>query len=206
VRVLLVTSNPGKLRDFRALTGSDVQLELLPPEVLQPNPEETGITFEENARLKASEYSRRLPREFVLADDSGLEIDALGGAPGVHSARYAGSGKGNSPDDDNNARVLREIDTIPEPQRTARFVCVLALARDGEVIATARGHVEGMILRELRGNGGFGYDPLFYVPELGVTFAQIPAERKGEYSHRGRAFRAMLRQMDEIFRREHNMK
>ncbi|MEO8727632.1 MAG: RdgB/HAM1 family non-canonical purine NTP pyrophosphatase [Acidobacteriaceae bacterium] len=194
----MATSNPGKLRDFSALLSpGEIELELMPANALQPAPAETGATFEENARIKAIQYSQRLPGELVLADDSGLEVDALDGAPGVHSARYAAleefaNSHENSPDDANNARLLRELDRVPDAQRTARFLCVLALARAGEVLKISRGTVEGMILREQRGSGGFGYDPLFMVPELGVTFAQISTEQKGENSHRGRAFRAML--------------
>lgn len=199
MRIYLATSNPGKLRDFSALAmGGEIQLKLLPAEALQPAPAETGATFEENARIKAMEYSRRIPGELVLADDSGLEVDALGGAPGVHSARYAALEEvaagphENSADQTNNARLLRELDHVPDERRTGRFACVLALARDGNVLAISRGTVEGLILREERGSGGFGYDPLFFVPELGVTFAEISAEKKGGYSHRGRGFRAML--------------
>jgi XTP/dITP diphosphohydrolase len=202
MRIYLATSNAGKLRDFRALaSGSDLELELLPAETLNPSPEETGATFAENAKIKALEYSRRIPGELVLADDSGLEVDALGGEPGVHSARYAAKEDAasdphaNSLDHANNARLIRELDKVPDESRSGRFACVLALARDGEVLATTRGEVGGMILREERGSGGFGYDPLFFVPELGVTFAEVPVEKKGEYSHRGRAFRAMLEEL-----------
>ncbi len=199
MRIYLATSNPGKLRDFSALLSpGEIELELMPAKALQPAPAETGATFEENARIKSVEYSQRIPGELVLADDSGLEVDALNGAPGVHSARYASLKElaadphTNSPDHANNARLIRELDNVPDEKRTGRFACVLAVARDGEVWATSRGEVEGMILREARGSSGFGYDPLFFVPELGVTFAEISTQQKGEYSHRGRAFRAML--------------
>ena len=202
MKIYLATSNSGKLRDFRALaSGSDVDLEPLPAQALNPSPAETGATFAENAKIKAIEYSRRVPGELVLADDSGLEVDALAGEPGVHSARYAAKEDAasdphtNSLDHANNARLIRELDQVPDERRTGRFACVLALARDGEMLATTRGAVDGIILREERGSGGFGYDPLFFVPELGVTFAEVPVARKGEYSHRGRAFRAMLKEI-----------
>jgi XTP/dITP diphosphohydrolase len=199
MKIFVATSNSGKLRDFQAIAaGTDIELDLLPRERLDPAPIETGSTFQENARLKAIEYSKRVPGVFVLADDSGLEVDALQGAPGVHSARYAALKDAsadphtNSPDVANNTRLLRELAEVPDNQRTARFACVLALARDGEVVTIARGAVEGNILHKLRGTGGFGYDPLFFVPELGITFAEISPEQKGIYSHRGRAFRTLL--------------
>jgi XTP/dITP diphosphohydrolase len=196
VRIYLATSNHGKLRDFQALAaGSDITLELLPADALQPAPEETGATFAENAAIKAVEYSRRVPGEFVLADDSGLAVDALNGAPGVHSARYASATDGNAADAANNERLLRELADVPPERRTGRFLCALALAQDGTVTRTAEGAVDGRILRALRGSGGFGYDPLFLVPELGLTFAEIPPDHKGEFSHRGRAFRALLDQL-----------
>jgi XTP/dITP diphosphohydrolase len=199
MKIFVATSNLGKLRDFQAIAaGTDVELNLLPRQALDPAPIETGSTFEENARLKAIEYSKRVPGAFVLADDSGLEVDALNGAPGVHSARYAALKDANadphtnSPDAANNTRLLRELADAPDNQRTARFACVLALARDGEVVTIARGAVEGKILHKLRGTGGFGYDPLFLVAELGITFAEISPGQKGIYSHRGRAFRTLL--------------
>ena len=141
-----------------------------------------------------------VPGELVLADDSGLEIDALGGAPGVHSARYAARdlqnkdslAECNTNDEANNAKVLRELKDIPEQNRTACFVCVLAVARDGQTLHTFRGTAEGVILDAPRGHNGFGYDPLFYFPQIGKTFAQLSAEEKAHYSHRGAAFRAFL--------------
>jgi XTP/dITP diphosphohydrolase len=157
---------------------------------------EDGPTFEANARKKAEEYSQYAPGELVVADDSGLEIDALSGAPGVHSARYAAlnpeQAEGNTDDDDNNERVLRELKDVATPQRTARFVCVLAAARDGRTLETFRGAAEGVILETPRGANGFGYDPLFYFPRIGKTFAELNAEQKSEYSHRGAAFRQLL--------------
>lgn len=195
--VLIATSNPGKLRDFAGAAarhgitvGGIPGFSSLPPVV------EDGLTFEVNARKKAEEYSRALPGELVLADDSGLEVDALGGAPGVHSARYAAdqphSAESNSDDEANNARVLRELISVPPQKRGARFVCVIAAARDGQTLATFRGAAEGIILQAPRGTNGFGYDPLFYFPQVGKTFAELSTEEKARSSHRGAAFRAFL--------------
>lgn len=195
--VLIATSNAGKLRDFAGAAAQDgitvagiPGLSSLPPVV------EDGLTFEANARKKAEQYSRALPEELVLADDSGLEVDALGGAPGVHSARYAAdephSAEANKADEANNARVLRELISVPPEKRGARFVCAIAAARDGQTLATFRGTAEGIILDAPRGSNGFGYDPLFYFPQIGKTFAELSAEEKSNYSHRGAAFRAFL--------------
>ena len=157
---------------------------------------EDRLTFEENARKKAEEYSAYVPGEIVLADDSGLEVDALNGAPGVHSARYAAEhphlADANTDDEANNARVLRELRNVPAEKRTGRFVCVLAAARDGKALATFRGTAEGVILDAARGTNGFGYDPLFYFPQIQKTFAELTAEEKSKYSHRGAAFRKFL--------------
>lgn len=154
------------------------------------------MTFEANARKKAREYSLAAPGEVVLADDSGLEIDALGGAPGVHSARYAAEqphlAEFNTDDEENNARVIREISVVPREQRTGRFVCVIAAARDGQTLAVFHGAAEGMILDTPQGKNGFGYDPLFYFPAIQKTFAELTAEEKAAYSHRGKAFRKFL--------------
>jgi XTP/dITP diphosphohydrolase len=134
--------------------------------------------------------------EIVIADDSGLEVDALDGAPGVHSARYAADephkADENTDDDANNARVLRELKGVPAEKRSGRFVCIIAAARDGKTVATFRGVAEGVILDHLRGTGGFGYDPMFYFPEIQKTFAELRPEEKAKYSHRGAAFRKFL--------------
>ena len=157
---------------------------------------EDGHTFEENARKKAEEYSRYVPGEIVVADDSGLEVDALNGDPGVHSARYAADqphlADANTDDEANNARVLRNLKDVPANQRTGRFVCVLAAARDGKTLQTFPGVAEGVILNVPRGTNGFGYDPLFYFPQIQKTFAELSAEEKSKYSHRGAAFRQFL--------------
>jgi XTP/dITP diphosphohydrolase len=195
--VLLATSNPGKLRDFAgAAVSHGIIMANIPNFSSLPPVVEDGNTFEENARKKAESYSLAVPGKLVLADDSGLEIDALGGAPGVHAARYAAdephAAECNTDDDANNAKVLRKLKGIPQDQRAARFVCVLAAARDGQTLHTFRGTAAGVILDAPRGNNGFGYDPLFYFPQIGKTFAELSAEEKARYSHRGAAFRAFL--------------
>jgi XTP/dITP diphosphohydrolase len=200
-RILIATSNPGKLRDFAgAAAPHGIEIVSLPNFASLPAVVEDGLTFEENARKKAGEYSRHAPGEIVVADDSGLEVDVLGGAPGVHSARYAADqphlADENSDDEANNARVLRELRNVSPDKRTGRFVCVLAAARDGETLATFRGTAEGLILDRPRGTNGFGYDPLFYFPEIQKTFAELSAEEKARYSHRGAAFRMFLEWCD----------
>lgn len=200
-RILIATSNPGKLRDFAGAAASHgVEVAGISGFASLPLVVEDGLTFEENARKKAEEYSLSVPAEVVVADDSGLEVDALGGAPGVHSARYAADqphlADANTDDEENNLRVLRELKDVPAEKRTGRFVCVLAAARDGKTLATFRGTAEGIILDAPRGAGGFGYDPLFFFPEIQKTFAELSAEEKAWYSHRGAAFRLLLEWCD----------
>jgi XTP/dITP diphosphohydrolase len=195
--VLIATSNPGKLRDFAgAAIAHNIEIAGLPNFSSLPLVVEDGLTFEANARKKAEEYSLHAPGEIVVADDSGLEVDALDGAPGVHSARYAADqphlAEANTDDEANNARLLRELKNIPAEKRTGRFVCVLAAARDGKTLATFRGTAEGIILDAPHGANGFGYDPLFYFPAIQKTFAELSAEEKSNYSHRGAAFRQFL--------------
>ncbi|HYU47975.1 MAG TPA: RdgB/HAM1 family non-canonical purine NTP pyrophosphatase [Terriglobales bacterium] len=195
--VLIATSNPGKLRDFAgAAADYGITITGIPGFSSLPPVVEDGATFEANARKKAEAYSLAVPRELVLADDSGLEIDALGGAPGVHSARYAAdephAAEINTEDEANNARVLHELRSVPHEKRTARFVGVLAAARDGHTLQTFRGTAEGIIMDAPRGQNGFGYDPLFYFPKIGKTFAELSAAEKVKYSHRGAAFRRFL--------------
>ena len=201
-RILIATSNPGKLRDFAgAAARHGVEIWGVPNFSSLPAVVEDGDTFEANARKKAEGYSRYVPGETVVADDSGLEVDALNGAPGVHSARYAApellgaephEADTNTDDEANNARVLRELNNVPAQKRTARFVCVLAAARDGKTLATFRGTAEGTILEARRGTNGFGYDPLFYFPQIQKTFAELSAGEKSRHSHRGAAFRQFL--------------
>lgn len=193
-RVYIATSNAGKIRDFKgAVRNLGVTVEPLPGFRSAPQAIEDGATFEENARIKAEHYSRYAPGELVLADDSGLAVDALNGAPGVHSARYAESRPhGNSADEDNNRLLITQLGGLPAERRSGKFVCVLAAARDGVTLQVFHGEVHGQLLTVPRGSQGFGYDPLFYFPELGKTFAEITAEEKARYSHRGQAFRRFL--------------
>jgi XTP/dITP diphosphohydrolase len=200
-KIFIATSNPGKLRDFAgAAAPHGIEIASVPNFASLRPVVEDGLTFEDNARKKAEQYSLAAPGEVVLADDSGLEVDALNGAPGVHSARYAAdephkAGE-NTDDDANNARVLRELAGVPPEKRTGRFVCVIAAARVGATLATFRGVAEGVILDHLRGSGGFGYDPMFYFPPIEKTFAELTPEEKARYSHRGTAFRKFLEWMD----------
>src|SRR6476659_4329530 len=195
--ILIATSNPGKIRDFAgAASHHGIEVAAIPNFSSLPSVIEDGSTFEANARKKAEAYSRYVPGEIVLADDSGLEVETLGGAPGVHSARYAADQPhlvGNNTDDQaNNARLIRELRKIPPEQRTARFVCVIAVARNGQFLKSFRGQAEGLLLDSPRGSGGFGYDPLFYFPSIQKTFAELTPEEKAQYSHRGAAFRQFL--------------
>ncbi len=191
------TSNPGKLRDFAA----HADIEPLPNLATIPPPPEDAPTFAENARSKAIYYSRLAPGLPVLADDSGLEIDALHGAPGVRSARFADdrnyiTRRPLPPDQRNNLCVLDALATTRDGDREARYRCALALARDGQILAEAEGTVEGEILAIPRGNLGFGYDPLFLLPDLGVTMAELKPEEKLSLSHRGRALKSLLAKLD----------
>lgn len=200
-RVLIATSNAGKLRDFAgAAAVHGIEIAGIPNFSSLPTVVEDGSTFEENARKKAEGYSRYVPEEIVVADDSGLEVDALNGAPGVHSARYAADqphlADENTDDEANNSRVLRELRKVSPEKRTGRFVCVLAAARDGKTLAMFRGVAEGVILDAPRGANGFGYDPLFYFPAIQKTFAELSAEEKARHSHRGAAFRRFLEWCD----------
>src|SRR5450432_934434 len=195
--ILVATSNPGKLRDFAGAAASyGIEVRAIPNFASLPAVVEDGATFEANAKKKAGEYSRAAPGEMVIADDSGLEVDALGGAPGVHSARYAADephlAESNTDDVLNNAKLIREIRRVPTKSRTGRFVCVIAAARDGRPLAVFEGKAEGMILDAPRGQNGFGYDPLFYFPAIDKTFAELSPEEKSMYSHRGAAFRKFL--------------
>ena len=202
-QMVVATGNPGKVREIRAVLG-DLPVEVLSLDALAPVPEpvEDGRTFAENARLKASYYARRTGL-WCLADDSGLAVDALDGQPGICSARYAADAcdrraNRQTIDAANNAKLLRELEPVPDEQRTARFICHLALADPHGVLLESCGVIEGRIGHEPAGENGFGYDPLFYVGELGCTTAQLSPERKNEVSHRGqavRAFRPMLRDM-----------
>lgn len=205
----VATTNQGKLRDFSAAAQTHgLLISPLPNLAEIQAPAEDQPSFEGNARLKAKYYSRFMPGEIVIADDSGLEVDALCGAPGVRSARYAedaGFREGANPDrrnndqrnndERNNLYLLTQLAGISLPERSARYRAALAAARDGESLLTAHGAVEGHILTVFRGTGGFGYDPLFFLPQLGKTMAEIDLETKHVISHRGEAFRQLLSQL-----------
>ncbi|MGQ9583781.1 MAG: XTP/dITP diphosphatase [Anaerolineae bacterium] len=188
LKLLVATHNPGKVREYRELLAS-LPVELTwPGELgLKVEVEENGETFAENAVRKALAYAQASGL-WTLADDSGLEVDALGGAPGVRSARYAGPG---ATDEDRYHLLLRRMEEVPEGRRQARFRCVIALANPQGQVWTAEGTVEGVIIREPRGSGGFGYDPVFYMPEVGCTMAELRADQKNRISHRARAAEAI---------------
>ncbi len=195
MHLYIATTNPGKLRDFAtAASAHGISIEPLPGLAAIPAPPEDEPTFEGNARSKALYYSLRSPGSIVLADDSGLEVDALHGAPGVRSARYAAAATAatQTQDQRNNQRLLDELRLVPGSARTARYRCVLAAARDSRILFAAHGAVEGQILTAPRGTGGFGYDPLFYLPELHQTMAEIDLATRHTLSHRGRALEALL--------------
>jgi len=197
-RILLATSNPHKLEEVRAVLlpmgFTVIGLDDVPGS--HPEPVEDAHTFQGNARLKARGYARSTSMR-CLADDSGLEVDALQGAPGVHSARYAGTG-GDRPqrDDANNAELLAAMEQVPDDRRTARFVCCMCLADpDGSIVAETRGTFEGFIARDPRGDNGFGYDPLLYLPDSGCTSAELSPDQKNSRSHRGAATRLMASEL-----------
>lgn len=201
IRLYVASSNPGKLRDF-AVASEDLGVAIAPiPRLSEiPAPPENETTFAGNARTKAEYYSRFAPGELVLADDSGLEVDALDGAPGVHSARYSADQGFDSPqaastDDRNNLCLLSKLAKIPSGRRGARYRCVIVAARDGVSLDAGEGSVEGEILEQPRGTGGFGYDPLFYLPELEKTMAETDLPTKHKISHRGKALRTLLLRM-----------
>ena len=195
-KLYIASTNPGKLRDFR-LAASRHGIEILPLPGLSAieAPPEDEPTFADNASEKAIYYSRFLSGEMVLADDSGLEVDFLHGAPGVRSARFAadsGFSEGGSPDTNNNLFLLQQLGGVADNERGARYRCALAVAQDGVPVIVAEGAAEGRILTAPRGDGGFGYDPLFYVAALNRTMAEIDDQARWTHSHRGQAFRALL--------------
>jgi len=200
--ILIATSNAGKAREFREMLGSGAggafQWTDLSQHPTAEPVEETGSTFLANACLKAAGYARQFST-WALADDSGLEVDALNGSPGVHSARWAMLNDAGEGDPANNALLLKQIDAVADERRTGRFVCVLALADPGgRIILTARDAVEGRILRSPRGANGFGYDPLFYVEAMGRTTAELSPDEKHAISHRGKALRRMRGLMERV--------
>jgi XTP/dITP diphosphohydrolase len=192
--VKVATSNAGKLREYHRLApNSPVVLELMAEFAAAPKFDEAAPTFAENAAGKAMHYSR-FTDGVVLAEDSGLVVPALDGRPGVRSARYAGD---NATDEERNAKLIGEMRNLSVKQRVARFVCVSALAERGKVLAVVSDFVEGVIALKPQGSGGFGYDPIFYVPELALTFGEASPEAKDQLGHRGKAFRKMLAAIEE---------
>jgi non-canonical purine NTP pyrophosphatase (RdgB/HAM1 family) len=192
-KVFLASSNPGKLKEYRVLAeaaglSTSFELESLPKFTWLPVFEENAPTFAENAAGKALHYSR-FQKGLVFADDSGLVVPALGGAPGVHSARYAGANAENSR---RIEKLLREMNNLKDEERAAHFVCAIALAQEGRALAVVTDRVDGEILRVPLGAGGFGYDPVFYFPALKKTFAELSATEKNQHSHRGKAFCKLL--------------
>jgi len=197
VKLYCATTNQGKLREFRLAAQGQVEIEPLEGLESLPACVEDGATFEENAVKKALHYSVYAPGP-MFADDSGLEVDALGGAPGVISARFSGPG---ATDRSNNALLLEKLRGVGN--RAARFVCVIAVASQGRLIDAFRGEVEGRILDQPRGTQGFGYDPLFFYEPYACTFGEVEGDRKFQVSHRGRALRAMLDYLDRgLFQRK----
>jgi XTP/dITP diphosphohydrolase len=195
VRVLIASHNNGKLREYdELLNGMPVEFVLLDQVGITEDVPETGSTFEENAVLKANAYGEQSGM-ITLADDSGLEVAALGGAPGVYSARYAGEG---ASDQDRYRLLLKNLDNVPADQRQARFRCVIALRTPDGEIHTAEGIVEGMVGYEARGTHGFGYDPVFYLPEYSATLAELGPEIKNIISHRARALQAIMPALQEV--------
>jgi XTP/dITP diphosphohydrolase len=188
-RLILASGNPGKLKEYEVLAaGHALELQLLPGFAELGEFPEDAPTFAENAAGKALYYSKDSD-ELVFADDSGLVVPSLGGAPGVLSARYAGPGASS---EQRNAKLLAELSGKEGADRDGYFVCVIALALSGHCVAVVSGKVDGQILEQPRGSGGFGYDPVFYFPELGKSFAELNAQEKNQHSHRGRAFRRLM--------------
>jgi XTP/dITP diphosphohydrolase len=187
---VVATRNPGKIAEIRALLG-DLPCEFLDRHPNAPAVEETGATFVENAKLKAVQTSVALGLP-VLAEDSGIEVDALGGRPGARSARYSGGG-----DEENNRKLLRELEGVPKARRTCRYRCAAAFASGDEVLFVTEGTFEGVVLREPRGRGGFGYDPLVWVPSLRRSVAELPPEEKNRISHRAVALGEMRERLRE---------
>ncbi len=189
VKLLVASSNPGKLREYQLLAaGSPLELAFIPDFASLPKFDETAPTFAENAAGKAQHYSK-FSSELILADDSGLVVPALGGAPGIHSARYAGPG---ASDADRVRKLLLEMQGMKGEERHARFVCIAAVARSGRVLAAFSDFAEGLITTEPRGTDGFGYDPIFFFEQLGRTYAETTREEKNRFSHRGKAFRKVI--------------
>lgn len=199
-RIVFATGNENKMVEIRMIL-SDLGMPVYSMKELgiEADIVEDGISFEENAEIKARAISRLLPDDIVLADDSGLEIDYLDKAPGIYSARFAGE---DTSYDVKNCILLDKLEGVPDEERTARFVCAVAAAFPDGTVETVTGTIEGMIAEEMLGENGFGYDPIFYVPEYGCTTAQMDPDKKNQLSHRGNALRAMRRIIEARFGKE----
>ncbi len=196
-QLLVATSNPGKLREIRhVLADLDVVLVTLAEFGELPEALEDGLTFEDNATKKARHYAGSTGR-WTLADDSGLEVDALDQRPGVNSARFAGPGQDAAA---NNAKLIALLRNVPPERRSARFRCVIAVADPQRVLTTASGTIEGVIIDQPRGRNGFGYDPHFFLPERGLTTAELDPEHKNRISHRGQALRSIRPKLETLLR------
>jgi XTP/dITP diphosphohydrolase len=192
-KIVLASGNRGKLKEFSEIFAP-LQIDVMPQsDFAVQDADETGLSFVENAIIKAR-HAARVTGLPALSDDSGLEVDALNGAPGIYSARYAGAGCG---DDENNRKLLQALEQVPAEQRSARFQCVLVFMRHAEdpTPLICQGSWEGMILDAPRGHNGFGYDPLFFAPELNCASAELSSEQKQKYSHRGKAVRQFIEQI-----------
>ncbi|MGD9859291.1 MAG: XTP/dITP diphosphatase [Marinobacterium sp.] len=192
-KIVLASGNRGKLKEFNEIFAP-LQIDVMPQsDFAVQDADETGLSFVENAIIKAR-HAARVTGLPALSDDSGLEVDALNGAPGIYSARYAGAGCG---DDENNRKLLQALEQVPTEQRSARFQCVLVFMRHAEdpTPLICQGSWEGVILDTPRGHNGFGYDPLFFVPELNCASAELSSEQKQKYSHRGKAVRQFIEQI-----------
>ena len=194
-RIIFATGNEGKMKEVRMILG-DMGLPVLSMKEagIYADIEENGKTFQENAVIKATTVHNLSKDDLVLADDSGLEIDFLDGAPGVYSARYLGE---NTSYDIKNTAILDQLKDVPQEKRTARFVCAIAAVLPGGEVLTTNGAMEGIIGYEIAGGNGFGYDPIFFLPQYGCTSAQISPEQKNELSHRGKALRLMKERLKE---------
>ncbi|HYA62476.1 MAG TPA: RdgB/HAM1 family non-canonical purine NTP pyrophosphatase [Candidatus Sulfotelmatobacter sp.] len=198
-RLVLASGNPGKLREYQVLAaGHALELQLLPGYTTLPEFPENAPTFAENAAGKALYYSKH-SRELVFADDSGLVVPALDGAPGVQSARYAGTGASN---EQRIAKLLDAMRGRRGAERAAYFVCIIAAAQQGRCVTVVSEKVDGEILEKPRGRGGFGYDPVFFFPSLGKSFAELSANEKNVHSHRGKAFRRLIGVLEQGTRQE----
>lgn len=194
--IIVATKNEGKIKEMKAIfANKDVQVKSLLDYPSIPDIEETGETFAENAKIKAQAIANVFQRP-VIADDSGLIVDALDGAPGVYSARYAGEEKN---DEKNNEKLLRELQNVSEQERTARFYCALCVAFPDGKSYIFEGSCEGMIAKEPKGENGFGYDPIFYIPHLKKTMAQLSQEEKNQLSHRAKAIEKLVQSWDDLF-------